>query len=131
MVLGSIALLLGSGTEQAVFNALALLLAHAFYKAGMFMVAGSVDHGAAPGYRSAEQLAQSYAVDRWQRPLGRPMAGLPPFGGFAAKELMFKAGLENPVLLVVLVPHSPSSLSPLWWPLSPFTARARRVLDTP
>ena len=48
MVLGSIALLLGSGTEQAVFSALALLLAHAFYKAGMFMVAGSVDHARVP-----------------------------------------------------------------------------------
>ena len=105
MVLGSIALLLGSGTEQAVFSALALLLAHAFYKAGMFMVAGSVDHGA--GTRDTEVLSGLRKAMPWTAGsallVGLAMAGLPPFGGFAAKELMFKAGLENPVLLVVLV----------------------------
>ena len=105
MVLGSIALLLGSGTEQAVFSALALLLAHAFYKAGMFMVAGSVDHGA--GTRDTEVLGGLRKAMPWTAGaaflVGLAMAGIPPFGGFAAKELMFKAGLENPVLLVVLV----------------------------
>ena len=105
MVLGSIALLLGYGSPQAVFSALALLLAHAFYKGGMFMVAGSVDHGT--GTRDSEALNGLSKKMPWTTAsaaiVGLAMAGIPPLGGFAAKELMFKAGLEAIPMLIVLL----------------------------
>ncbi len=43
-VLGTLTMLLGIGTEATLTAALAVLVAHAFYKGGLFMVAGAVDH---------------------------------------------------------------------------------------
>ena len=43
-VLGTLVMLLGVGTEMAVKTAVVYLMAHALYKAALFMVAGNVDH---------------------------------------------------------------------------------------
>jgi len=43
-VLGTLTMLLGIGTEATLIAALAVLVAHAFYKGGLFMMVGAVDH---------------------------------------------------------------------------------------
>jgi len=73
------------------------LIVHALYKACLFMVAGIVDHEA--GTRDTTQLS---GLAR-RMPLtaavalmaGLSMAGLPPFVGFVAKELVYEANLHG------------------------------------
>ena len=71
---------------------------HAFYKGGLFMVAGSIDHGT--GTRDALRLGglarpmpATFAVAVL---LGLSMAGIIPFVGFIAKEVMYEATLHAP-----------------------------------
>ena len=93
--LGTLTMLIGLGGDYA-FKAMALfLITHAFYKGGLFMVAGSIDHGT--GTRDALQLGglarpmpATFAVAVL---LGLSMAGIVPFVGFIAKEVMYEATL--------------------------------------
>ncbi|GAL27098.1 Na(+) H(+) antiporter subunit A [Vibrio variabilis] len=43
VVLGMLVLLLGIGSELALVSAFLLIIAHAFYKAALFMVVGNID----------------------------------------------------------------------------------------
>ncbi|QDU44713.1 Na(+)/H(+) antiporter subunit A [Symmachiella dynata] len=96
-VLGTLTMLLGIGTEATLTAALAVLVAHAFYKCGLFMVAGNVDHAVHQrdirglgGLRSAMLgtfLAACLA--------GISMAGILPTFGFIAKETWYEA-IEHP-----------------------------------
>ena len=52
--LGLLVLLLGIGTELAIQSAIIYFVAHALYKAGLFLVAGIIDH--APGTRDITVL---------------------------------------------------------------------------
>ena len=87
--------------------ALALLLAHALYKAGLFLVIGIIDHET--GTRELDRLAglgRVMPLTAVAAALGAlSMAGLPPLVGFASKELGLKAALAAPDAgwLVVLV----------------------------
>ena len=90
--LGMIAMLVGAGGRDLMLAGLALLCAHAMFKAALFMVAGIVDHST--GTRDIRRLA--WLGDR-SRPLfviaaaaAASMAGLPPFFGFVAKEADFE-----------------------------------------
>ena len=95
-VLGTLTMLLGLGTELAVKAAIAYLLAHALYKAALFMTAGSVDHetgtrdpDALGGLRHAMPFTAAAAL------LGAlSMAGLPFLLGFVSKEYFYKALLD-------------------------------------
>lgn len=106
--LGVMMLLLGIGTVTAIKACLVFLVCHALYKGAMFMIVGTVDH--ATGTRDLRELGG----------LGRAMPmvacaaacaalskmGLPPAGGFLAKELVYESALSTPgwslpVLLVV------------------------------
>ncbi|TVR46193.1 MAG: DUF4040 domain-containing protein [Planctomycetota bacterium] len=106
MALGTITVLLGLGSPQAALAAVAFLLAHAFYKGALFMVAGSVDHAAHSrdseilgGLRKAMPFTAGAGLVA-----GLAMAGVAPLGGFAAKELVLKAGLEMiPVLICLMI----------------------------
>lgn len=106
MALGTITVLLGMGSPQAVLAAMAFLLAHAFYKGALFMVAGSVDHAAHSrdseilgGLRKAMPFTAGAGLVA-----GLAMAGVFPLGGFAAKELVLKAGLEAiPILVCMMI----------------------------
>ncbi len=94
--LGMLTLMLGIGTPIAMVAAMTFLLVHAFYKAGLFLIAGIIDHET--GVRDATRL----------HGLGRAMpftfaaallaaasmAGLPPFLGFVAKEIMYETVLH-------------------------------------
>ncbi len=92
-VLGTLTMLLGIGTEAAVKAAMVYLLAHALYKAALFMCAGSIDHetgtrdpDAVGGLRRAMPFTAAAALLA-----GLSMAGFPALLGFVGKEYFYKA----------------------------------------
>ena len=102
--LGVLTMLLGIGTDEAIVAAIAFLIVHAFYKAGLFLVAGIVDHGT--GVRDASRLRglggamPLTAIAACMAALS--MSGLPPFLGFVAKELVYESVLaDGPFVTVV------------------------------
>ena len=91
--LGFMVAVVGFGTPDAALAGLALVVAHALFKATLFLVVGIVDHQT--GTRDVRRLS---GVFRQARGLGvvavlaaASMAGLPLFGGFVAKETVFGA----------------------------------------
>jgi multicomponent Na+:H+ antiporter subunit A len=103
--LGMLVLLLGVGTDLAVEAAMAFLLAHAFYKGALFLVAGAVDHETGTrdilkvrGLRLVMPVTATFAVAA-----AISMAGLPPTFGFIGKELLYEALLVAPVWSVFLI----------------------------
>lgn len=95
--LGTLTLLLGLGTPSAAGAAVAFLLAHAFYKGALFLVAGAVDHAA--GSRDATRLGglgRAMPVTAAAAGLAAlSMAGLPLLAGSAAKESLYHSVLES------------------------------------
>ena len=100
-VLGLLTFLLGVGSEGAIKAMVLVLLAHALYKGALFLVAGSVDHGARE--KKVENLGGLAGAMPWTALGGllaaASMVGLPPTMGFVAKEFLYKA-LEGTLLLV-------------------------------
>jgi multicomponent Na+:H+ antiporter subunit A len=94
--LGTLVMLLGRGTAEAVTAALAYLLGHALYKGALFLVAGAIDHEA--GTRDAERLGglrRAMPITAAAGGLAAlSMAGLPPLFGFLGKELTYEASLH-------------------------------------
>ncbi|MFE7505058.1 Na+/H+ antiporter subunit A [Promicromonospora sp. NPDC057488] len=86
--LGLLTLLLGYGTRATALAGLALLGAHAMFKASLFLVVGVVD--AATGTRDLRKLAgvgRRLPVTALAATLATAsMIGLPPFAGYVAKE---------------------------------------------
>ncbi|GEL94122.1 Na+/H+ antiporter subunit A [Cellulomonas composti] len=91
--LGLITLLVGLGTRATALAGLAMLGAHAMFKAALFLVVGVVD--AATGTRDLRRLSgvgKELPITALAGALGvASMIGLPPFAGYVAKE----AGLEG------------------------------------
>src|SRR5699024_2523858 len=75
---------------------LAILLAHALFKACLFLVVGIIDHQT--GTRDLRELSGVGARMPWVAGAallaGASMAGLPPMLGFVAKESVFAAVLD-------------------------------------
>lgn len=94
--LGLLVMLLGIGTEGAVAAAVVYLVAHALYKAALFLISGIIDHGT--GTREITELgglARLMPVTFVAAILAAiSMAGLPPALGFLAKEEMYGALLH-------------------------------------
>lgn len=103
-VLGLLVLLLGMGSVAAVEAAMLFLLAHALYKATLFLVAGSIAHA-----------THERRLDRLGGLLGRmpltaaagalaaaSMAGIPPMLGMMGKEAVYGAAWIEPGLQVLL-----------------------------
>ncbi len=88
--------LIGLGTPLAMKGAMVLLLAHAMYKGALFLVAGAVDHESGTrDVRILGGLLRSMPITAFAAGLaGLSMAGLPPFFGFIAKELMYEGDLD-------------------------------------
>ena len=90
--LGALMLMLGIGTAQALTAALIHLIAHAFYKGALFLVAGAVEHGT--GTRDVLELGGLRRV----MPLTAlaaglaavSMVGVPLSLGFIAKEQFYE-----------------------------------------
>lgn len=94
--LGFLMVVVGFGGRDAGLAGATLLLAHALYKAALFLIVGIIDHRA--GTRDWRQLS---GVGRQSRSLAvitliavASMAGVPPLLGFVAKEAVFGAFFE-------------------------------------
>ncbi|WP_246616451.1 hydrogen gas-evolving membrane-bound hydrogenase subunit E [Thaumasiovibrio subtropicus] len=96
MALGKLTVLLAFGTEYAVAAALLLIVAHAFYKASLFMVIGNVDKSTGTRqWHSLSGLKDPLKLSFVAAVLSAmSMAGLPPLLGFLSKEYLYKASLE-------------------------------------
>ncbi len=98
-VLGLITFLIGIGSDKAILAAILVMVAHALYKASLFMMVGAVD--LATGTRNINELR---GLKKWM-PLtataallaGLSKMGLPPFYGFIAKEYLYKAAIPLPM----------------------------------
>jgi multicomponent Na+:H+ antiporter subunit A len=91
--LGLLMLLLGAGTDLAVTAAVLYFVAHALYKAALFLVVGAIDHGtgtrditALGGMR--DPMTVSFIATIMAT---GAMLGVPPLLGFFAKEEMYLA----------------------------------------
>lgn len=104
--LGLLVLLLGIGGEAAAMAVAAFFVAHALYKAGLFLVAGIVEKGT--GTRDVtvlgglrDQLTISFIAAALA---ALSMFGLPPFlGWFAKEEIYATLGRGDVVTIAVLV----------------------------
>jgi multicomponent Na+:H+ antiporter subunit A len=107
--LGLLVLLIGIGTELAVAAAVLYFLAHALYKAGLFLVSGIIDHEtgtrditALGGLRDPLAMTFIAAIVA-----AVSMIGLPPVIGFFAKEEMYLAaatgGWASVTIVAVLI----------------------------
>lgn len=110
MALGTLVALLGIGSEKAVQGFVVFLVAHALYKAGLFLGAGAIE--SATGTRDLRQLRglwwshRTIAVAVLLNLLA--LAGLPPLAAFIGKELIYGALFATELnavgwLVVVLV----------------------------
>jgi multicomponent Na+:H+ antiporter subunit A len=95
--LGLITVMVGAGGPDMMLAGLAMLCAHAMFKAALFMVVGVIDH--ATGTRDIRKLA---GLGRKYPPLfviavgaTASMAALPPFFGFVAKEADLETVLHS------------------------------------
>lgn len=105
-VLGLLTMLLGMGTSKyAVEAAMTFLVAHALYKAALFLVAGAVDHET--GQRDIKNLgglAKSMPLVATAAGLAAlSMAGVMGTFGFMAKELLFEAAMHSTWYLVLTI----------------------------
>jgi multicomponent Na+:H+ antiporter subunit A len=90
--LGLITVLVGAGGGDLMLAGLAMLCAHAMFKAALFMVVGVIDH--TTGTRDIRKLAwlgrRSPVLLAIAVAAAASMAALPPFLGFVAKEADFE-----------------------------------------
>ncbi|WP_344529313.1 Na+/H+ antiporter subunit A [Streptomyces albiaxialis] len=95
--LGFLVLLVGDGTRDAALAGAVMILAHALFKAPLFLVVGIVDH--ATGTRQLDRLSGLGRRMPWVCAVavlaGASMAGLPPLLGFAAKEAAAQALVDG------------------------------------
>lgn len=102
--LGLLVMLTGTSNPRAIEGAALYLLAHSLFKGALFMVAGAVDHEAGTrdvrllgGLRRGMPVTFAAALLA-----GLSMAGLPPFIGFVAKEVLYE-GLADTAAAAALI----------------------------
>ncbi|WP_413248817.1 Na+/H+ antiporter subunit A [Sinomonas flava] len=97
--LGFLVAVVGLGTPESALAGLAMVVAHALFKAALFLVVGIIDHQT--GTRDLRRLSGVFRRSRalgWTAALAAAsMAGLPLFGGFVAKEAVLEAFAHAPV----------------------------------
>ncbi|WP_197094615.1 hydrogen gas-evolving membrane-bound hydrogenase subunit E [Microvirga massiliensis] len=93
--LGTMVLMIGIPGDLSAMAVVTFLTVHALYRACLFLVAGIIDHETGTRDSSAlGGLRHSMPVTAAAALLGGlSMAGLPPFIGFAAKELVYETSL--------------------------------------
>ncbi|MGB2572026.1 Na+/H+ antiporter subunit A [Micromonospora citrea] len=103
--LGLLAVVLGAGSADAALAGVAMLLAHALFKAALFLVVGIIDHDV--GTRDLRELSglgrRAPVLAGIAALAAASMAGVPPLLGFVAKEAVLAALTERPLLLAGLV----------------------------
>ncbi len=104
--LGAMVMLLGVGTQYTIKAMAAFVLAHALYKATLFMVAGGITHET-DGETSIDKLGGLRKAMPWSfgcaMLAGFSMGGFPPFLGFVAKETWLHALGDSPLLILATV----------------------------
>ncbi|MEU4316736.1 Na+/H+ antiporter subunit A [Nocardia sp. NPDC024068] len=94
--LGFLVTMVGIGTPDAALAGIALLVAHALFKACLFLVVGIIDHGA--GTRDINELSglgrRAPVLFATAALAALSMAGIPPLWGFVAKESALGAVLD-------------------------------------
>lgn len=108
--LGFLIALLGTGTRAAALAGIAMLVAHALFKAPLFLIVGIIDHSTGTrDLRELSGLRKSMPSTFWITVVAlASMSGLPPTAGFVAKELAFGAytesgGLDTLVLVGLVI----------------------------
>lgn len=95
--LGLITMLLGLGSAGALLAAIFHILNHATFKAGLFMIAGIIDHET--GSRDLRKLSGLRKYLPFTMILAvitsASMAGVPLFNGFLSKEMLFVESYEQ------------------------------------
>ncbi|SCG52508.1 Na+/H+ antiporter subunit A [Micromonospora halophytica] len=103
--LGLLAVVLGAGSADAALAGVAMLLAHALFKAALFLVVGIIDHDV--GTRDLRELSglgrRAPVLAGIATLAAASMAGVPPLLGFVAKEAVLAALTDRPLLLTGLV----------------------------
>lgn len=98
--LGFLVVLVGCGGRDVMLAGLAMLCAHALFKAALFMVVGIIDHST--GTRDIRRLGwlghRLPVLFVIAATAAASMAALPPFLGFAAKEAALETLLHSPAL---------------------------------
>lgn len=96
--LGLITFLLGLGTKAGAVAAVVHILAHASFKAPLFMVAGIVDHAAhTRDIRALGGLRHAMPISFALAALAAlSMAGVPPLNGFLSKEMALEVAAHTP-----------------------------------
>lgn len=104
-ILGAMVYLLGGKSALPIEAFAILLLFHGVYKAGAFMLVGTIDKE----YQTRDLYVLS-GIARSRVVLAillviifGAMAGLPPFFGFSMKEMLFEAKLASPSVSIVLI----------------------------
>ncbi len=99
---------LGAGTPQAALAGVAMLAAHALFKAALFLVVGILDHQA--GSRDLRDLSgvgrRAPVLATVAALAAASMAGVPPLLGFVGKEGVLAAFTDRPLVLAALVAGS-------------------------
>jgi multicomponent Na+:H+ antiporter subunit A len=94
--LGILVFLIGLGSEKALLGATLFILAHALYKAALFLITGIIDHET--GSRDVSKLSGLKKVMMPVAVAGLiaalSSAGVPLLIGFISKEVMYEASLQ-------------------------------------
>jgi multicomponent Na+:H+ antiporter subunit A len=96
-ILGMLVFLLGIGSHKAILAASVLILAHALYKAGLFLVAGVIDHEA-----HTRNVTKLSGLKNVLMPVALAgllaafsSAGVPFTFGFIGKELIYESTMQT------------------------------------
>ncbi len=105
MALGTLTMLIGIGSETAIIAAMTFLLAHSLYKGALFMIAGIIDHGAgSKDFATVEGLRHVMPLTAFAAVLAAlSLAGVFPFFGFVAKELLFESSLGSASMVLMTI----------------------------
>jgi multicomponent Na+:H+ antiporter subunit A len=107
--LGFMVILVGTGTQNAALAGITMLIAHAVFKACLFLTVGAIDH--ATGTRDLRVLhglgRQMPVLALCSTLAAASMAGVPPLLGFVGKEAAYSAMLHgesatSPITLAVI-----------------------------
>jgi multicomponent Na+:H+ antiporter subunit A len=133
--LGFLMMLFGAGLEEATLAGVAVLVAHALFKAALFLVVGAIDKRA--GTRDLRRLDRVWRSAPVLTAVGviaaASMAGVPPLVGFVAKELALESllhahdGWAVVVLAVVVLGSVLTAAYSLRFVIGAFGPRPRRL----
>ncbi|MFF5083198.1 Na+/H+ antiporter subunit A [Actinoplanes sp. NPDC000266] len=106
--LGLLTVAFGAASKAAALAGVALLLAHALFKATLFMVVGIIDKSTGTrDLRELSGLGRRMPVLATVAALAvASMAGVPPLAGFVGKEALFAAFEHDPLVLTALAAGS-------------------------